>query len=89
MEIASQKDYVYQLLLSGRSITSYDAMTKHGIGGLRARIAELILDYNVPIKKQMEPNANNKGYHVRYSMTADDILRLRHTPLNKIHELIK
>jgi hypothetical protein len=84
MNIKSQNQYIYELLRSGRSITNYDAIFNHGIGRLASRICDLTKDYDVPICKQREQNADGKGYHTRYWMSADDIARLRDVQLQQV-----
>lgn len=84
MDIKTQNQYLYNLLLSGKGITGYEAMVYHHIGGLRARISDLSLDYGVPIDRRLEPNTDNKGYHARYFISEENRELLKGTPLSKI-----
>lgn len=86
MDINSQNQYLYELLMSGKSITSYEAMVYHHIGGLRARISNLTLDYGVPIDRRLEPNSDNKGYHARYFMSKENRELLKNVPLLKVYK---
>ena len=86
MDTQSQNQYLYQWLLAGYSITSLEAMTQHHIGRLASRISTLILDYNVPICKEREPNSDGKGYHTRYWMSKEDRERLKDIPLSKVYQ---
>lgn len=88
MDTRSQNQHIYQFLLEGNSITTLDAMIHHGIGRLASRISELILDYNVPICKEREPNSDGKGYHTRYWMSKEDRDRLKDVSLNKVYEAL-
>ena len=87
MDTQTQNQHIYQWLLAGRSITTLEAMLDHHIGRLASRISELILDYNIPICKEREPNSDGKGYHTRYWMSKEDRDRLKDVPLNKVHEV--
>lgn len=89
MDTQSQNEHLYQWLLAGYSITTREAMVDHHIGRLASRISELILDYNIPICKEREPNSDGKGQHTRYWMSDETRKKLKNVPLSKVYEVMK
>jgi len=87
MDTKSQNEHIYLWLLSGNSITTLDAMVHHHIGRLASRVCDLIKDYNVPICKEREPNADGKGYHTRYWMDTTARKALKDVPLQNVHTI--
>lgn len=87
MSTETQNEHIYQWLLAGKSITTLEAMLRHGIGRLASRISDLINEYDVPIKKVNEPNTDGKGYHTRYFMDSDAISELKNVPLHDVRNV--
>lgn len=88
MTTDTQNTRIYQWLLDGNSITTLEAMLKFRIGRLASRISDLTRDYAVPIQKTSEPNADGKGYHTRYSISAEMRERLKDVPLCNVERML-
>jgi hypothetical protein len=82
----TQDQKVYDWLLTGKSITTLEAMNILHIASLTKRISTLIQDYHVPIHKESVPNSSGRGYHGRYSIIKENRELLKDVPLGFAHK---
>jgi hypothetical protein len=82
----TQDQKVYDWLLTGKSITTLEAMNILHIACLTKRISTLIQDYHVPIHKESVPNSSGRGYHGRYSIIKENRELLKDVPLGFAHK---
>lgn len=88
MTTESQNNRIYQWMLDGNSITTLEAMLKFRIGRLASRIWDISSEYAVPVERTTEPNADGKGYHTRYSISAEIRERLKDVPLCNVERTL-